>query len=139
MGILSQYVPRIVDIMQQTNFVLLLPQTNIMMTDDGIPCLADVGLHSRLSKIKYCDVWPFPFGWMLQAPEELSPQCDPSVFFSTKEMDVYAFASTVYMVSLYVYPLLLFMLTHRWQIFPSKPPLPVHPYGRGGIGIVHRG
>jgi hypothetical protein len=73
-----------------------------MMADDGRPCISDVGLNIRLSKIKYIGTWPVPAGWMFKAPEELSPRLDLSVFSATKEMDVYAFASTVYTVRLCV-------------------------------------
>jgi len=89
----------------------ILP-SNVMITDDGRPCISDVGLNARLSRIKYSDAWPIPSGWMFKAPEELSPQFDSCIFSPTKEMDVYAFASTVY------------------SIFTSKPPFPIKPYGR---------
>jgi len=89
----------------------ILP-SNIMITDHGRPCISDVGLNARLSRIKYSGAWPIPSGCMFKAPEELSPQVDSSTFLITKEMDVYAFASTVY------------------TIFTSKPPFPSKPYGR---------
>jgi len=88
----------------------ILP-SNVMITDDGKPCISDVGLNARLSRIKHSGAWPIPYGWMFKAPEELSPQFDTSIFSPTKEMDVYAFASTVY------------------SIFTLKPPFPVKPYG----------
>jgi len=88
----------------------ILP-SNVMITDDGRPCITDVGLNARLSRIKYNGPWPIPSGWMFKAPEELSPQFDSSIFSPTKQMDVYAFASTVY------------------SIFTLKPPFPIKSYG----------
>jgi len=88
----------------------ILP-SNVMITDDERPCITDVGMNARLSRIKYSGPWPLPSGWMFKAPEELSPQFDLSIFSPTKQMDVYAFASTVY------------------SIFTLKPPFPVKSYG----------
>jgi len=88
----------------------ILP-SNVLITDDGRPCITDVGLNARLSRIKYNDPWPIPSGWMFKAPEELSPQFNSSTLSPTKEMDVYAFASTVY------------------SIFTLKPLFPVKSYG----------
>src|ERR1700736_262591 len=108
-----------------------------MMTDDGRPCLADVGLNARLCKVKYTDAWPIPPSWMFKAPEELAPQCDPSLFSATKEMDVYAFASTVFTVSLCVFAYMLPpILIRRRQIFTLRLPLPAQPYGKGIMKII---
>ena len=78
---------------------LMTSQANVMINDAGMPCLCDVDLDARLRKVIYNAAWPVPSGWQFKAPEELSPPCDPSIFSVTKEMDVYAFASTIYTVS----------------------------------------
>jgi serine/threonine protein kinase len=121
----------------------VLPQTNIMMTDDGRPCLADVGMNSRLFKIKYGDVRPIPSEWMFKAPEELSPRCDPPFFTATKEMDVYAFAGTVYSVSAGVVFMVFACVRSSscigLQIFTSKLPFPAKSYGRRVVEIISRG
>jgi len=89
-----------------------------MITDDGRPCISDIGLNARLSRIKYEGEWPIPLGWMFKAPEELSPHVDSSIFSITRQMDLYAFASCVY------------------AIFTSKSPFPATPYGRI-MKIIH--
>ena len=78
---------------------LMTSQANVMIDDAGVPCLCDVGLGARLRKVIYSAAWPVLSNWPFKAPEELSPSCDPSVFSVTKEMDVYAFASTLYAAS----------------------------------------
>jgi len=75
-------------------------KANVLITDDGIPCLSDVGMNNRLLKVIYNNSWPVPSGWVFKALEELSPQCDPAEFRNTKAMDVYSFACTVFTVSL---------------------------------------
>ena len=76
-------------------------QTNVMITDDGRPCLSDVGLNAGLAKaILDSDRWPVPSGWMFKAPEELSFECEPASFIHTKAMDVYSLGITTYTVSL---------------------------------------
>ena len=72
---------------------------NIMITDDGRPCLTDTGLKSRLSKAINNGTCPIPSSWMYKAPEELLFEYDPVSFLPTRAMDVYAFASTIYVVS----------------------------------------
>jgi hypothetical protein len=80
-------------------------QTNVMMTEDGIPRITDVGLNALLVKTISGDRRKVPAGWMFKAPEELWINCNPSSFMPTTEMDVYAFATTAYTVSLiYSYP-----------------------------------
>jgi len=74
---------------------------NIMITDDGRPCLTDVGLNLCLSKVLHTSTWPIPSAWMFKAPEELQFECDLDLFQPTTAMDVYTFASTVYVVSGY--------------------------------------
>ena len=69
-----------------------------MITDDGRPCISDIGLNARLSRLKYGDAWPIPSGWMFKAPEELIPNVNSPIFLITPNMDVYAFASCVYTV-----------------------------------------
>jgi len=76
-------------------------QTNVMITDDGRPCLSDVGLNAGLAKVILdSDKWPVPSGWMFKAPEELSFECEPASFIHTKAMDVYSLGITTYTVSL---------------------------------------
>lgn len=73
---------------------------NILIMDDGNACLSDIGLNTCLRNAKYnCDV-PVPSSWMFKAPEELKAEGSPSSFRPTEAMDVYAFAGTVYSVSL---------------------------------------
>jgi len=75
------------------------------MTEDGIPRITDVGLNALLVKTISGDRRKVPAGWMFKAPEELWINCNPSSFMPTTEMDVYAFATTAYTVSLiYSYP-----------------------------------
>jgi hypothetical protein len=69
-----------------------------MISDDGRPCITDIGLKSRLSKVINGDTWPIPSDWMYKAPEELFFEYDPVYFLHTRAMDVYAFARTVYTV-----------------------------------------
>ena len=58
------------------NGSILSSQTNVMITDDGRPCLSDVGLNAGLAKVILdSDRWPVPSGWMFKAPEELSFKC----------------------------------------------------------------
>ena len=76
-------------------------QTNVMITDNGRPCLSDVGLNAGLAKVILdSDKWPVPSGWMFKAPEELSFECEPASFIHTKAMDVYSLGITTYTVSL---------------------------------------
>lgn len=70
-----------------------------MIADDGRACLSDVGLHACLSKVMYISALPIPPGWMFKAPEELLYEYDPVYFAYTEAMDVYAFASSIQMVS----------------------------------------
>ena len=73
---------------------------NVMITDDRRPCITDIGLKSRLFNIIKNGTYPIPSGWMYKAPEELLLECDPASFRPTRAMDVYSFASTVYVVSM---------------------------------------
>ena len=91
-----QYVS--VDLMLSESLTCLR-KTNIMMGDDGRPYVTDIGLKYRLSKVLNHGAWKIPSGWMFKAPEELLFEYDPVSFLPTRAMDVYAFASTVYVVS----------------------------------------
>jgi serine/threonine protein kinase len=108
-------------------------KANVLITDDGIPCLSDIGMNNRLLKVTYNNAWPVPSGWVFKAPEELFLQCDPAVFRNTKAMDVYSFACTVFTVSLYaeLFDNSAFVYPCRPQIFTSKPPFSPRPYGKG--------
>jgi len=99
----------------------LYPQTNILIADDGRPCLTDIGLNASLSAVIYPGEWPIPSGWMFKSPEELLLQGDSSIFLPTKAMDVYAFASTIY------------------TIMTSKPPFRPKLYGKGILEILLQG
>ena len=79
-----------------------ISDTNIMITDDGRACVSDIGLNIQLRHAVHSDRWPVPSSWMFKAPEELGALGDPSSLEPTKPMDIYAFASSVYSVSLYV-------------------------------------
>jgi serine/threonine protein kinase len=81
------------------------PQWNVMITEDGRVCLSDVGLNVRLIIVLCGDRRRCPSGWIFKAPEELSFDCDPASFMPTAQMDVYAFATTVYTVSIYTFAL----------------------------------
>ena len=70
-----------------------------MMGDDGRPYVTDIGLKHGLSKVLNHGAWQILLGWMFKAPEELVFKSDPVSFLPTRAMDIYAFASTVYIVS----------------------------------------
>jgi serine/threonine protein kinase len=94
---------------------------NVLMNEEGRPCLCDVALNSRLSRVINGDVWPIPSGWMFKAPEELSFECEPASFMHTQAMDVYSLGITIY------------------TIITSKFPFPARPEGRGVKEIMSRG
>jgi len=94
---------------------------NVLVTDDGMPCLCDVALNSRLSTVINGGTWPIPSGWMFKAPEELSFECEPAFFMHTQAMDVYSLGITIY------------------TIITSMFPFPAQPEGRGVMEIMSRG
>jgi serine/threonine protein kinase len=106
-------------------------EDNILIANDGRACLSDVGMNARLLKVTYSKGWPIPSAWVFKALEELSPQCDPALFWNTGAMDVYSFACTVFTVSLDIFSTSSYLDTYHLQIFTSKLPFSSKPYGRG--------
>ena len=117
-------------------------QNNVMIRDDGRPCLTDPGLNACLVKVSWGDRGPVPPGWMFKSPEELSFEGRQASFITTQAMDVYALGITIYTVRRCCFIKLrhvnIRFLAH-WQIFTSESPLPVEALGRGVKEIVTRG
>jgi hypothetical protein len=73
-----------------------------MISDDGRPCLSEVGLNACLVKVVWSDRKPVPPSWMFKSPEDLSFVGEHTSFMTTQAMYVYALGATIYSVCPYV-------------------------------------